>query len=69
MVVDTDRCVGAGQCVLMEPAVFGQDETDGTVILLVAEPAEDQLDMVRRAVRTCPSEAILLPEPPTEHRD
>ncbi|WP_143116265.1 ferredoxin [Lentzea xinjiangensis] len=29
---DTGKCVGAGQCVLTEPALFDQSEDDGTII-------------------------------------
>jgi ferredoxin len=55
--VDTDRCVGAGQCVLNAPEVFDQDE-DGLVALLTAEPAEQERHSARQASRLCPSRAI-----------
>ncbi|NUT46430.1 MAG: ferredoxin, partial [Saccharothrix sp.] len=32
--VDQDRCAGSGMCALTDPAVFDQDEVDGTVVLL-----------------------------------
>ncbi|WP_410658907.1 ferredoxin [Amycolatopsis sp. lyj-112] len=51
--VDRERCVGAGNCVLTAPEVFDQDEEDGRVRLLDAEPAE-----AGDAVQLCPAAAI-----------
>lgn len=62
IVADTSRCVGAGQCVLTEPAVFDQDEEDGTVVVLAEEPENGELDRARDAVRICPSGALSLRE-------
>lgn len=62
IIADTTRCVGAGQCVLTDPAVFDQDETEGTVVVLVEHPAGRQLDNARQAVRFCPSQALSLAE-------
>ncbi|MGY0055365.1 ferredoxin [Streptomyces sp. LZ34] len=57
---DTERCVGAGQCVLAAPALFDQDD-DGTVMVL-AEPAPPTKDAAREAAHLCPSGAITLEE-------
>src|SRR6185436_2415280 len=38
VVVNVERCRGAGLCALTAPEVFDQDERDGTVVLLDAEP-------------------------------
>jgi ferredoxin len=62
IIADTSRCVGAGQCVLTDPAVFDQDESDGTVVVLVPDPEDAQLDRARQAVRNCPSQALWLTE-------
>ena len=62
IVADTSRCVGAGQCVLTEPAVFDQSEDDGTVVVLVEQPENGELDRARQAVRICPSGALSLLE-------
>ena len=62
IIADTSRCVGAGQCVLTDPAVFDQDDTDGTVVVLVERPADGQVDRARQAVRYCPSQALSLAE-------
>lgn len=56
--VDRDICIGAGNCVLAAPAVFDQDE-DGIVELLTANPPPDQEAPVRQASLRCPSGAIL----------
>jgi ferredoxin len=61
---DPARCVGAGQCVLTEPAVFDQDEEDGTVVILDDTPKGEQtIARVRQAVHICPSRALALGEP------
>jgi ferredoxin len=59
--VDRDRCCGAGQCVLLAPDVFDQDEDDARVLLLEPEPAEKDHVMVAEAAAVCPTGAISLP--------
>jgi ferredoxin len=54
---DTDRCVGSGQCVLTEPAVFDQND-DGIVALLTDHPDDDTATQVHQAVILCPSRAL-----------
>jgi ferredoxin len=58
--VDRTRCIGAGQCVIRAEEHFGLDD-EGYVFLdsplrSMAELAED--DLVRDAVRGCPSGAL-----------
>ncbi|WP_327130118.1 ferredoxin [Streptomyces sp. NBC_01343] len=60
--VDTDRCVGAGQCVLSAPGVFDQDE-DGMVLVLDSRPAPEEHDAAWQAVDLCPAHII------TVHQD
>ncbi|SDI17813.1 Ferredoxin [Sinosporangium album] len=55
--VDSDRCVGAGQCVLSAPEVFDQD-AEGLVTALTFAPDPGERDAVRQAVELCPSHAI-----------
>ncbi|MEV0616840.1 ferredoxin [Nonomuraea sp. NPDC050404] len=62
VIVDEDKCCGAGSCVLLAPEVFDQREDDGIVILLNAEPGADQHDVVREAVAVCPGAAIEVSE-------
>ncbi|MGW7353395.1 ferredoxin [Streptomyces sp. Z26] len=56
--VDRNRCVGAGNCVLAADELFEQDESNGRVNLLVAEPPEEKADMAEEAELMCPSRAI-----------
>ncbi|NUR89340.1 MAG: ferredoxin [Nonomuraea sp.] len=60
IVVDQDRCCGAGQCVLIAPEVFDQREDDGVVMLLESEPGEGLHAAVREAAAVCPAGAIRL---------
>ncbi|MFD4322391.1 ferredoxin [Streptomyces sp. NPDC058548] len=55
--VDSDLCVGAGQCVLAAPEVFDQD-TDGLVTLLTSRPDPQDHDAVLRAGDLCPARTI-----------
>ncbi|GAA1255893.1 ferredoxin [Sphaerisporangium rubeum] len=59
---DTSRCVGAGMCVLTAPALFDQDEDDGTVVVLDPAPPPAVQPAARRAVRSCPSGALSIEE-------
>ncbi len=56
---DRDVCIGSGQCVLTEPAVFDQDD-DGLVTLLVESPEGKAEASARTAVHICPSGALSL---------
>lgn len=62
IIADTGKCVGAGQCVLTEPALFDQSEEDGTVIVLDSEPTGELVEKARDAVRICPSQALSIQE-------
>ena len=59
IVVDRDRCIGSGNCLLTLGEVFDCDD-DGIVVLLSDHPAADQEDAVREAVMLCPARAIAL---------
>jgi ferredoxin len=59
--VDTETCVGAGQCVLSAPDVFDQDD-DGIVRLLDARPGEPAMNGAREATERCPSQSITVRE-------
>ena len=60
--VDTDRCCGAGTCVLLAPDVFDQREDDGIVLLLDERPGEELHAVVREAASVCPGAAISVNE-------
>ena len=59
--VDEDLCIGAGQCVLVAPAIFDQDER-GLVILLDATPPPALHEAARKAAKLCPARAITIEE-------
>ncbi|MFG1681164.1 ferredoxin [Nonomuraea sp. NPDC049269] len=61
--VDRDKCCGAGQCVMIAPEVFDQDEDDGIVLLLDDSPEARLHQAVREAASVCPAAAIQLSEP------
>jgi ferredoxin len=58
VIADVSRCVGAGQCVLTEPALFDQDPETGTVVVLDDHPTGDLVQAARDAVHVCPSQAL-----------
>lgn len=62
VVVNRDACVGAGQCALVAPDVFDQDD-DGIVMLLQENPEGSDLEAATKAVRLCPARAISLATP------
>jgi ferredoxin len=59
IVVDRDRCVGAGMCALTAPDVFDQDD-EGVVVVRTPAPAGDAADAAAEAVGLCPSGAVAL---------
>jgi ferredoxin len=60
VIVDQNRCVASGQCVLAAGAVFDQRDDDGIVLLLDDSPPAELHDDVRRAAALCPARAIAL---------
>ncbi|SDS17879.1 ferredoxin [Jiangella sp. DSM 45060] len=59
IIVEIDRCVGGGQCVMAAPDVFDQDD-DGLAVLLDDDPPASMSDDVQLAARLCPARAILV---------
>ncbi|MFE9471911.1 ferredoxin [Streptomyces griseofuscus] len=55
--IDADKCCGAGQCVLVAPEIFDQDE-EGIVILLDPEPSDELRDAVEDSIAICPANVI-----------
>jgi ferredoxin len=62
VIVDQNKCVASGQCVLTAPEVFDQREEDGIVVLLTETPPEHLADDVRQAAALCPAQAIWVEE-------
>ena len=58
----TESCVGSGQCALAVPEVFDQDQDEGTVRLLDADPGQALQRRVREAAISCPMQAISVSE-------
>lgn len=61
--VDAGRCCGAGHCVRIVPRVFDQDQRDGTVILLQADPPRELEPLIREAAAVCPTKVIAVASP------
>jgi ferredoxin len=59
--VDLDLCQGHAMCELEAPDYFRVPRR-GKVEILDAEPPDDAMDDVRRAVDMCPTQALLLKE-------
>ena len=57
--VDPPKCVTSGQCVMIAPEVFDQDD-EGIVRLLDAEPAPELREAVSEAAAICPAAVIRL---------
>ena len=60
VIVDQDKCVASGQCVVAAADVFDQRDEDGVVVLLDPAPAEELADDVRHAAAVCPALAIVV---------
>ena len=62
VIVDQDKCVSSGQCVLNASDVFDQRDDDGVVVLLNDNPGPEQAENVRNAAAACPAVAIDIKE-------
>jgi ferredoxin len=58
---DREVCMGAGLCALTAPKVFDQDD-DGLVTVLAAEPDDEARTAAREAAMLCPSRAVRVVE-------
>ncbi|MGW0790067.1 ferredoxin [Streptomyces sp. NPDC002911] len=59
VILDQDKCVASGQCVVAAADVFDQDD-DGIAVLLDATPSSDRADDVQQAAAVCPALAIMI---------
>jgi ferredoxin len=59
---DEPKCVAAGQCAMVAPALFDQREDDGVAIVLDAAPGPGHHEEAREAAAVCPAAAIRLVE-------
>lgn len=61
VIVDKQRCIGAGTCMFIAPSAFGWREGD-FLKAEVLDPTTVDEDVVREAAAACPTQAILLEE-------
>ncbi|MFF6776746.1 ferredoxin [Streptomyces sp. NPDC012637] len=59
--VDRDVCIGAGQCALVSPDVFTQDD-DGFGTVVPGRETGAGGPLVREAARACPVGAVTVEE-------
>ncbi|WP_433441068.1 ferredoxin [Nonomuraea sp. CA-141351] len=62
IIIEQDKCVASGQCVLAADDVFDQRDEDGIVVLLNDNPSAERLADVRQAATICPALAITVEE-------
>ncbi|WP_077801671.1 ferredoxin [Streptomyces sp. JHA26] len=60
--VDSEKCCGAGTCVLIAPEVFDQTDDEGLAFVVCGEPDPEQADSVHEAALACPRGAITVTE-------
>ncbi|NLU75301.1 ferredoxin [Streptomyces sp. HNM0575] len=58
VILDQDKCVSSGQCVMAAPGVFDQRDDDGIAVLLDDSPAPADAEDVQHAAAVCPAVAI-----------
>ncbi|GGX81198.1 ferredoxin [Streptomyces hiroshimensis] len=59
--IDSDVCIGAGQCALTAPSVFDQDD-DGFGLVRPGREDGGGDALVKEAARACPVQAITVEE-------
>jgi ferredoxin len=59
--VDTTRCEGHAQCIVVAPELFDIGDDDVSVVLN-PRPTNEQQDLARRAAQMCPIQAISVRE-------
>lgn len=55
IIVDTDKCIGSGNCVLACRELFAQNEDDGLIRVLNTSPSLSLLPHIKQAVQDCPA--------------
>lgn len=55
LAVDTDRCMGSGQCTFYAPSTFDLDDSS---IAFVLDQHGDPEDKIQMAIDVCPTRAI-----------
>lgn len=62
IIVDQDKCVASGQCVMTADDVFDQRDEDGIVVLRNDSPGPERAADMRHAAAVCPALAITVEE-------
>lgn len=62
VILDQDKCVASGQCVMAAMNVFDQRDDDGIAFLLKDDVTGAEIEEVRDAVAVCPALAIAIEE-------
>lgn len=62
VILEQDKCVASGQCVMAAMDIFDQRDEDGIAVLLTDEVDAAGADAVRHAAAVCPALAIRLEE-------
>jgi ferredoxin len=57
---DREQCIGSGNCVLVAPDVFDQDDEEALVVLRTSTPPEELRGKVNQAIGGCPVRALSL---------
>ena len=56
--LEQDRCIAAGNCVILSPEVFDQRDEDGVVVTINSDPPEEMREDIRAAAASCPANVI-----------
>jgi ferredoxin len=59
IMLDVEKCIAVGQCLLAAPNVFDLDDA-GIVVLLESFPPESERPAVLNAITRCPADVIYL---------
>jgi ferredoxin len=55
IIVDTDKCIGSGNCVLACQEIFAQSEDNGLIHVLNTHPSLTLLPHIKQAIQDCPA--------------
>ncbi|MBF4585710.1 ferredoxin [Curtobacterium sp. VKM Ac-2887] len=58
VLLDQDKCIASGQCVMAAMGVFDQRDEDGIAVLLKEDVEGDELLEAQEAAAVCPALAI-----------
>lgn len=58
IILEQDKCVGSGQCVMAAEGVFDQRDDDGIAFVANENPDENERENVAHAADVCPGLAI-----------